>query len=150
MTPLVGQRSSPGPHLRGWGCKIHALLAMGQLYYNVRLTPEQIRQITLRAIARGDVLDNNIPIDKPGWYRCFVVNGRGLIQATWPDCRAREVSRGDKPAAPYDFCEIEWQTATGSHFGLGEYLDGVVKTIYDPWPELARIKIKSLRFWRFS
>jgi len=150
---IPGQRQNKGPHLKDYGCKVHTLLAMGMDKYQELLTPDQIRRLTIEGFNNGFILDNDIPTDQPGWYRVFVRDSAGFVNHVWPKARAHQICKNNYLEVipdEYDYLEIEWSTATGSHFGLGEMVRGEVKTVYDPWPGLRRLGIKSLRFWRFQ
>jgi hypothetical protein len=148
---LSGQRKSPGPHLRDWGCKVYCLLAMVQDKLGTLWTPEQIRQATIKGIKAGHILDNNLPVDgsKGEWWRVFVKAPAAFVDMAsglqWTEL-ARSTSQRNWPH-PYDYLEIEWATRQGSHFGLGQFDNqGRVVTVFDPWPEVARHGIRSIRF----
>jgi hypothetical protein len=126
---------------------------MGMDRFGQVMIPEQIRGWTLAGIKAGIILDNNLPTDgsNGNWWRVFVKDSPGLIKLVY-GYHAKEVARtmpGQKMPPAWDYIEIEWETDTGSHFGIGTMESGQLVTVYDPWPTLKRQGIKTLRFWLF-
>jgi len=155
-TDLPKQTDSPSSHLRGYGCKIHADTAMVQLYLNKVLSPQEVSLITDKAIKAGFVLDNAIPTTQNGWYRCYVKDPVSLIALTGEylgkKVSGKEICRGAPLSKfipiKYDFMVIEWATDLGSHFGLGDWVNGKIETTYNPWVGLKTNGIRTVRYWR--
>lgn len=156
MIDLPKQTASPSSHVRGYGCKAHSDMALPQLFLNHSLSPEEIILIIERAIKAGYILDNAIPTTQNGWYRCFVKDPVSLIALTGEyfgrKISGKELMRNVPSIAErplkYDYMQIEWKTDIGSHFGLGEWVNGVVETTYNPWPALKTNGIRTVRYWR--
>jgi len=167
---LPKQTDSPSVHLRGYGCKVHADTAMVQLFLQHSLSVDELLAITNKGIERLYIWDNDIPINKedrlawekkhgkpcPEWYRCYVKDPVSLIALTGEyfvrKISGKEISRGvpsnrDIPLK-YDFMEIEWATYLGSHFGLGDWVNGKIETLYNPWSSLKVNGIRTVRYWR--
>jgi len=153
---LPKQTESPSSHVRGYGCKAHSDMGMVQLYLKHGMAPEEVLLVIERAIKAGFILDNTLPTSQNGWYRCFVKDPVSLIALTGEyfgrKISGKELSRGvpDSKNIPlrYDFMQIEWATDIGSHFGLGDWVNGKIETMYNPWPSLKVNGIRTVRYWR--
>lgn len=158
-------------HKRYWGCYAFDLLTMPQILAKKALTLKECEDLIDAAIKRGIIQDNDIPITKearlkweqengkpcPPWYRIYVANSltftKMVVDYLGGKGTLSEISRG-APTLPQPkdtrFVIIEWSTKTGSHFGLGMFINGVLETIYDPWESLPRTGVKTVRYWRYT
>lgn len=156
MLDLPKQTASPSKSLRGYGCKFHTGAGMVQLFLQHSLSPDEIKIIFDKAVKLGYVLDNAIPTTQAGWYRSYVKDPVSLIALTG-EYFSRKVSgvellRGVPSIAnrplKYSYMEIEYKTELGSHFALGEWVNGEIVETYNPWPSLPHKEIKTVRYWR--
>jgi len=153
---LPKQTASPLKSLRGYGCKFHTTTGMVQLFLQHSLSPDEIKIIFDKAVKLGYVLDNAIPTTQTGWCRSYVKDSVSLIALTGEyfgrKVSGKELSRGvpDRNSIPlkYTFMEIEYNTDLGSHFALGDWVNGEIVESYNPWPALPHSTIRTVRYWR--
>lgn len=163
ITGLPLQTQSPSASLRGFGCKIHCDLAMVQDRLGRVFTPQEIAAHVAAGIKRGEILDNDIPIAAaaraawerkngrpcPEWWRSFLRRPADFVRSvsgglTYEEQRSTVTL---PPTGRYDYLEIEWLTASGSHFTLGELrTDRTLAITYNPWPGIALTGIRTLRY----
>jgi len=151
------QTQSPGPHTRDYGCYAHVLAAMAQDQCEEVLLPWELRRLVIAAIGTGAILDNEITVGSEGWYRCFVVYPEAFIKLIAYDLghslltctRHNPESEYDNSPTTSNYLVLEHETKMGSHFTLaGINADFTYTEVYDPWPTLARGKIKTFRKWQ--
>ncbi len=174
---LTGQRESPGPSTRDYGCFTYTAAAIAQGIAKRVLTPDEILEIILRAIkpqadGLGPIIENNkIPVGEPGWKRIWVTDYIRLVKAfaraMGKEVRVDIISWKDKgivlPTAGTNYvigCFRTWtrsidkegntEMLKGTHFALLEYnwAKEAWVVVYDPWPELKRAELIETRLLR--
>jgi len=125
-------------------------------------TPQEYLTIFEDAIEAKIIFDNNIPIldrDRkaweslnkkpcPEWYRAFVTDTDELVKQVSGLIYTEQ--RGAvfiEPPNTFNYIEIEWKTASGSHFTLGAFNEKMELCItYNPDPVVRLTGIRTIRY----
>ncbi|MEM9423156.1 MAG: hypothetical protein AAF975_00030 [Spirochaetota bacterium] len=130
-----------------WGCYVASLASFAERHSQREgreFSPEEFKEIYAEAVGLGYVLHNDIPTDKSGWYRCFVVRPLGLgnllLERSGLELRLDSMRRSNAPGP--DFCLICYRTKWGFHFALG---DAGGREVVNPDPGLPVLGVDSYR-----
>lgn len=156
---LLKQTDIPDSHIANWGCKFMTLGAMVQNQKGQRLTAAEIMMVFHNCIYDGYINDNNLPVDgsKGDWFRAWILNSGKVIQefARFMNVKLSIEKKYQKSmknpiTIPSDcnYCEIEYITKWGSHFGLGNYYPDLgIVDLYNPDPNIKILGTANLTYW---
>jgi len=160
------QTQSTNKSLVNFGCKIYVDLACLQDKIKKVFSPDHYLKIFDDGVNAGLILDNDIPITKeerkaweeangkpcPEWYRAFMLNPEEFIKRiSGLTYRAIRGTITQTPPIEYDYIEIEWATAGGSHFTCGEFNSKRELIIsYNPDPTVRLLGIRTIRYIKLS
>lgn len=156
------QTQSTNKHIVNYGCKFYVDLAIVQDKLQKVYSSDMYLKIFEDAIQAGIILDNDIPITLtarqrwamemgkpcPEWWRSYILKPEELIKRiTGMSYRVIRGTITQTPPVDYNYIQIEWATAYGSHFTCGEFnLKRELIINYNPDPTVTLLGIRTIRY----
>ena len=132
-----------------YGCYIACELSFVERHLHRSLTKYEVLNIWDDGIRLKYILNNEIPIGKKGWYRCFVARPVELfnlaLRSVSLNLRIASVAHSSRPGP--DFVFICYDTRWGYHFALG---NSAGREIVNPDPNLPVLGVNSYRVFKLA